>query len=61
MERLEMRRLIVKFYLLLLGALFNATPGDIHKNPWVTQIFLKKALNSTQGKEVLTAWLQRLY
>ena len=32
---LEIRRSIQNFFLLVLGALSNATPSDIHINPWV--------------------------
>ena len=32
MEILEVRRPMLNFFLLILGVLSNATPGDIHKN-----------------------------
>ena len=35
LRMLEVRRPMLNFFLLVLGVLSNATPGDIHGSPWV--------------------------
>ena len=47
----EVRRPIANFRMLVLGVLSNMTPGDVHKNSWVTQTLSKESLelNPRQG------------
>ena len=55
MEILQVRHPIMNFHLLVLGVLFNATPGGIHKALESLRLFQKKALNSSQSKRSSTA------
>ena len=44
LRMLEVRHLMVNFFLLVLGVLSNATPGGIYKSPWVTLTLLYESL-----------------
>ena len=60
LRMLEVRRLIINFFLLVLGVLLNSTPGSVYQSTRVTKTFPKKSLNSTQGKWALAAWFWHL-